>query len=55
MTKKELLNKIDEIGSNLDSLIGNMKTLSEDAKEIYKLIEDLPQEPEEIEDEGKEK
>lgn len=54
MTKKELIKKIDELGSKVEVAIGSTKSLLEELKEVYSDIEELPTELDEIEEDEKE-
>ena len=54
MKKTELINKINEIAQDLDEQTANANALQRDLKEIFKKVEDLPTEPEDIEDDDEE-
>lgn len=55
MTKKELISKLDEIAGKIDELAGNLKIMARNAKDIFVLIENLPADADEIDDEEQDK
>jgi hypothetical protein len=57
MTKKELIAQLDEINGMVDSIQGDLKGITNELfdkvtelKEVYKLLNELPGVPSEIED-----
>jgi len=54
VTKKEVIEKIGEIDSGLDRAIGTVKTLLEDLKDLYREVENLSSETDEIDDDDDE-
>lgn len=54
MTKTELIKEIDLINSNVDDLVNTLSDALDTAKSIYRKIEYLPSETDEIEDDEKE-
>lgn len=50
MTKKELLTKIQEAYEKLDDIDSSVKALKDETKELRSLLEDIPEELDEITD-----
>jgi len=50
MTKTELLKELDNICGKVDQIIGDFNTVLRELRDVFTLIENLPQDEDEIED-----